>query len=347
MNSAKLHIGEIETKNILQYIQCPSKYKEQLKEVENLISHTRDSFEIVTRPTEMVCDCYPNYNVCKGMPKSILADKFGYGMQKEIASHMRDLYAGRISQYEINDYFGECCTAMLKYRVQQRQTSGTNENDNMQIVSKLYEIFAKENQRAARNANYMEGEKINASYENMKDGWTYYNADYHYRCEDVKSGLRQAAQNMADKWGIDPIDADEIEKNSMYTLDGGFDFNSGWNFIYRNQMGRGSMADESLIPPKDFKFFYKESVYPDPSIDKGLVRVWLGDKEYTRKIPFEISRTGGLEGQIFNAGELLKDCFSQSESDCEYSKFLRNFSVFTGWYAWASHIRDIFGNYNL
>lgn len=187
----------------------------------------------------------------------------------------------------------------------------------------MYEIFAKENQRAARNANYEEGGKINASYGSgyRSDDWTYYNADYYYKCDEIKRELRQAAQNLADQWGDGSIDFEEIERNSEYTLDGGFDFNSGWNFTYRNQAARSSMADESAVPPKDFKFFYKESMYPDPSVDQGMVRVWLGNREYARKVPFKLSHTG-IGDQIFNAGVLLQDDLSRAESDHEHSGFL-------------------------
>ena len=90
MNSAKLHLGEIPADYILQYIQKPSGCEEQLKWVEDKISHARDSFERAARPTEMVCDCYSNYNVCTGMPKSIFADKFGYDMQKDIVIYMQE-----------------------------------------------------------------------------------------------------------------------------------------------------------------------------------------------------------------------------------------------------------------
>ena len=44
------------------------------------------------------------------------------------------------------------------------QTSGTNEADNTQIVSEMYEIFAKENARAASQANYQEGKALNEKY---------------------------------------------------------------------------------------------------------------------------------------------------------------------------------------
>ena len=43
---------------------------------------------------------------------------------------------------------------------------------------------------------------------------------------------------MTEKWELDGIDCDEIEANSSLKLDGGFDFNSTWNFEFRNQAGR-------------------------------------------------------------------------------------------------------------
>lgn len=50
---------------------------------------------------------------------------------------------------------------MRTYRTGQHQTSGTNEADNTQIVSEMYEVFAKENARAAGQANYQEGKAWN------------------------------------------------------------------------------------------------------------------------------------------------------------------------------------------
>ena len=280
------------------------------------------------------------------MPKSIFGDAFGYQMQKDIADCMRQYYAGKISDDDVKNFFKECCSSMRVYHSQLRHTTGMNEEDNMQIVSEIYEMFAKENQRAARNANYEEGLEINRQYgaDKRQDDWCYYSADYYYQCESTHDFLRGAAADMAAEWELPAIDTDEIERNSKYTLDGGFDFNSGWNFTYRNQVGRSSMADESSVPPKDFKFFYKEGMYPDTSIDKGLLRVWIGNKEYTRKVPFEISRTG-LKGQIFNAGDLLKNALSNAESYREYGKFLSNFSIFTRWYSFKSGINNRFGNY--
>ena len=195
--------------------------------------------QYMAEPLVYVCDCYQKFNVVTGMPKSNFGDSFGYDMQKDISSHMTDFYAGKVSRDELNSYFEECCTSMRTYRTSQHQTSGTNEADNTQIVSEMYEVFAKENARAASQANYQEGKALNEKYySDSHSDWTYYNSDYYYQCNDTNAALRESAWKMTEKWELGGIDCDEIEANSSLTLDGGFDFNSIWNSDFRNQVGR-------------------------------------------------------------------------------------------------------------
>jgi hypothetical protein len=352
MNDSTLHIGTLATNNVVNDINKYAEQKEHIKDLAKEISSQKDSYETVTEPLEYVCECYKNYSIVTGMPKSTFGDTFGYEMQKNISNYMKDFYTGKVSQEELDSYFEECCTSMRIYRTQQHQTSGTNEEDNAQIVSEMYEIFAKENARAARSANYQEGKAINASsYPNTRDDdWTYYNADYYYKCSETKEALRQSALEMTEKWNLDAIDCDEIEKNSKLTLDGGFDFNSGWNWSFRNQVGRSSITTEDEVPPKDFKMFFKQSVTPDAKdVDeafKGNLEITIGESKYDVDIPFKILRTGP-EGGMFNAWDLMNDHFSETEDSSQIKKFLSNISVFTRWYSYETKINDRFGDYAL
>ena len=310
----------------------------------------RDSVEIKGITQEVLAS--ENYNDIRKvteMPKSIFGESFGYQMQKDIAECMRQYYAGRLSDDDVKSFFQECCSAMRVHHSQLRHTTGVNTEDNTQIVSEVYEIFAKENQRAARNANSEEGLAINMQYgaDSLRD-YCYYNADYYYQCEDTRGLLRGIAADMAEEWELPAIDTDEIERNSGFTLDGGFDFNSGWNFIYRNQVCRSSMEDETAVPPKGFKFFYKESggaSGADKGIDNGVVQFWAGENPRKAEVPFYISRDGSLKGQIFSLSDLVKLSERDTGNYREYNEFSRNFSVFTGWYAYKSGIIDHFGNY--
>ncbi|MDD3417919.1 MAG: hypothetical protein PHY47_28670 [Lachnospiraceae bacterium] len=321
-----------------------SDYEEKIRQIDlNKINTEKklDSFEKGKEIIDTFYECYPNYQEKEAMPKSVFSDQFGYNMQKEISDYMNDFYDGKNSQEDVQKFFQESCISMLKYRTQQHQTSGDNAMDRQQIVSEMYEIFAKENMRAAKNANYKEGETLNKTYGGRNDDWVYYNSDYHFQCMETKAALQEAVENMTDQWEISAIDTEEVEKNSKMTLDGGFDFNSGWNFTYRNQVGRASMEDERLAPPEEFKFFYKENSFPD----EGNLWLSLNGTETSSNVPFSISDTGNLKGQIFNLNNLLDHSLFTENIKKQYGSFLTNFTVFTRWYSLQSKINNIFGNY--
>lgn len=280
-----------------------------------------------------------NYNdimQVKGMPGSIFGDKFGYEMQKEIANYMKSYYDGETGKEDIENYFYECCTSMRVYLAQTRQTTGTNEKDTTQILSQIYEMFAKENQRMANYANYQEGLKVNGEYDGDKQvvDWCYYNADYYYQCEETHQFLKDIAQKMAEQWSIPAIDTEDVEKKSKLTLDGNFDFNSGWNHHFRRQHSRSSMEDESLAPPKGFKMYYKEN---HNSSGLGMLAIWAGENKKEINVPFHIV-PGSLRGQIYNVSDLIK--FSKNETTYweEYNTFCKNLDIFTRSYAYASGI---------
>ena len=152
MSDSTLHIGTLASNNVNNIVNDTSKYdkyKEKVKELEKELQTRKDTFEKMTEPLVYVCDCYQKFNVVTGMPKSTFGDSFGYAMQKEISDYMQDFYAGKVSREDLDSYFEKCCTSMRTYRTGQHQTSGTNEADNTQIVSEMYEVFAKENARAA------------------------------------------------------------------------------------------------------------------------------------------------------------------------------------------------------
>lgn len=156
---------------------------------------------------------------------------------------------------------------------------------------------------------------------------------------EVKNFLGAAANEVAEKWGIGTVDTQEIEKNSKFTLDGGLDFNSVWNFNYRNQVGCASIADEGVEPPRDFKFFYKEHVD-----NRAKMEMWMGSQKQSIDVPFYIT-PDSLKGQLYNADELMKDFYATTDRAKEYSGFMKQLSLFTRWYSWESGINNRFGNF--
>lgn len=336
MNSNNLHLGE----NLIDMSLVTGRdhlgYQERVKQMGLTAGKKWDAFEKAKEQIE-TCGFYPNYKVVKGMPQGgVFTDRFGHDMQNDIYHCMTDFYAGKISQSDVKDYLEECCVSMRIYRTQQCQTSGHNIEDNQQIVGQVYEIFAKMNARAARHANYEEGLAENQAYGGRSDDWVYYNSDYYYQCEETKELLQQAALYVTDKWEIPAIDTEEIEKNTAYTLDGGLDFNSGWNWEYRNQVANGSMEDESVVPPKDFKLFFKQNSFD------GTLWVSLNGDRREVDVPFAIY-PDTLKRQIYRVYDLLDDTFKAEHK--KDSQFLSGLTVFMSEYTLGSGINNIFGNH--
>lgn len=344
MSTSNIYLNENLSK-ITFHNQNNSNYQEKIKQIDfSKISTDKslDSFEKGGNVTDILYELYPKYKIVNEMPKSIFGDKFGYEMQKNISKTMEDFYAGKISQSELEDFFEECYSAQKEYRTHQRQTTGKNTDDNKQILGEIYEMFAKENARAARNANSAEGRAMNETYGGREDDSVYYNSDYYYQCDERKEMLQKLVGKLADKYEIPTIDTDEIEKNSIFTLDGGFDFNSMWNYNYRNQIGRSSMEDESMIPPKNFKFFYKENSFQD----QASLWVSLNGKITDRQFPFSIDQNGSMKGQLFYLNDLVGDSLQKENSgNEEYMDFINNIALFTRWYSFCTKINNVFGNY--
>lgn len=356
MTDSTLHIGglkqpvpeNIQCRNIMDEAKSTYEYIKLAQNQYGSTFHSRDSFEKAVETIEGMYSCYTAPGIVKGMPKSVFGDRFGWDMQKDISDRMQEFYEGKINEEDLEKYFGYCCSYMRIYRTQQRQTSGTNEDDNRQILSEIYDLFAKENMRAADRANYHEGERINLSYGGRSDDWTYYNADYYYKCEETRDKLRKMAENVAAKWKVSSFDTQEVEKKSKYTMDGGLDFNSGWNFGFRNQTGRSSLTKESMVPPKGFKMFFKESLpyaVKGEGVDFiGALEIWIGKSNYKREFAFKTLRTG-LEGQIYTVEELMKGQLAEKDRKSDLLAFLGNLSVFTRWYSCRSGIVYKAGDY--
>ncbi len=341
------NVKNIQEMRLYRYDELSPEMKEK---ADRILQNAKPGFTDTFTRSDLSQVTYENYVDCRivtGMPKSVFGDQFGYDMQDEIGDCMADFYAGKISQDDVRAFFEKCCSSMRSYRTQRNQTTGMNPEANRQIVGEVYEVFAKENQRAARHANYQEGEALNSKYGGKRLDWVYYNSDYYYKCVDGNNMLRGILSDFAEQWELPALDPDEIEANSRLTLDGGFDFNSGWNFEFRNQAGIASMADESVEPPRDFKLFYKENFSMDMvySSEKGYLSVTMNGREYVREIPFYISKGGSLKGQIYSLQDLLTESLKESGNGQDYSHFLSNIALFTMMYSTCSGINNMCGNY--
>lgn len=346
-------MSNLSLSNMFQYINENKKYLEGYDSVNagvmNPDRHAhlfkkieRDSFEKAEEMKVLCSENYSDRNVIKGMPEHIIGGKFGQEMKKKIENCMSDYYKGNKTKDEVKEFFRECCTAMRVYCTSNLQTTGYNEKDNQQIIGDIFVVFSKENQRAAVRTNMDEGVEINRKYGGDRGdatrGYAYYNSFYYYECEAMRDIFREMTVEMSEKWEVPEIDTKEIEKNTIYTLDGSLDFNSGWNQQCRNTLGVGSMINQSVAPPKDFKMFFN----PTAGVSQwaGILRVEFGGVAIEREVPFDYKGN-----DIFNVSELIKLTLDDKESQRAINEFLRNFEIFTISYASLTGLNSIRGNH--
>lgn len=347
-------MGNVGLKQMLSYVNANrksfSEYKTAVTEPADVGRHSHlfkrvrvDTFEKTEEMKEFRSENYSNRQIIKGMPSTVFIGSFGEEMEDKITDCMSDYYSGKKSKDDIKVFFEECCTAMRVYCTKTLQTSGYNDTDNQQIVGQVFEMFSKCNQRQALAANRKEGIEINRQYGGdnagkVNSGYAYYNANYYHECEAMRDVFRDMAGEMTDKWEIPEIDTIQIEQNTSYTLDGGLDFNSGWNYKYRNNVGVGSMIDESLVPPKDFKMFFNAT--KGNSQFAGILHFECGNNFIKTEVPFEYKGN-----DIFNVSELIKFKSEDKGQEREMNAFLRNFEIFTVTQSSLSQMMSIRGNH--
>lgn len=348
-------MDSINVRNAMQYVNENKEYLTGYKNVGSEVGNADkyghlfrstqyDSFEKTVEMKEIRSENYLDFTKIKSMPKSIFGDKFGKEMQDEIQKCMSDYYAGQKVVADVENAFRKCCVAMRVYRAQNLETSGYNEVDNVQIVGQIFEMFSKCNQRAALEANRMEGIEINRKFGgdscgNDNLGYAYYNSSYYHECVNMRDIFRNMTVEMQKEWELPQIDVEEIEENTLYTLDGGLDFNSGWNYKYRNNVGIGSMIDEGKIPPENFRLFFNPT--GGGTEFSGILRFETNNVFIEMEVPFK------YEGNdIYNVSELIKVEGKDITSQDEINEFLKNFEIFTRTQgAVSSRITWVKGNY--
>ncbi|EOS44923.1 hypothetical protein V1226_17365 [Lachnospiraceae bacterium JLR.KK009] len=285
-----------------------------------------------------VCENYNDILKVKGMPGCILADENGKEVTNQVTALMYEYHTGKISKEEVVGKVRDICLDMRVYQSQSRHTTGYDKKDNLQILGQLYELFQKKNVTNAVAACYEKGEELaRQNGAGDRDDWLYYDADYYYAAEEMRGLIQQAISSVAGEWETDVPDFEELERNTLYTLDGKMDFNSVWNWRALNRYC-GTISDFNEAPPEGFSFFFQEDKYQAQEglspleRQKGAIRIAFGNKIWEVDVPFNNSLVFGAVQEKFNAGELFRDYVGQGEADARLLSFLGKFHVFTSAY---------------
>lgn len=179
--------------------------------------------------------------------------------------------------------------------------------------------------------------KYNGSDRNSRDV-IYYDAKYYYQSEELKGTVQSIMKKIGQQHGVSDLDLpmdypDGSLQKSIYSS-----YNTIINEKARNDELIGNMLDETMVPPKGFRFFYKGNDagmnrYP-PSLPSdgtivsafdGILHVWYGDWSFTGRVPVRQDATRfpvsvNMYELISSKNEAVPD---------EIVPMLKNFDFFT------------------
>lgn len=242
---------------------------------ETLQKNSKDILEISMRQLshEEICETYGDIKFQELKPEGI------YSWEKnrlfnETTSIMKDYYAGKINQDEVK--------AKIKNYVE--EFAGPSDQTNCayskqavtQVLADVYEYFTMANTRQAVAKNNEEAKafwtdngmkKAGADAYSLYKGTVYYNAEYYYQCEEMQAVFKETFDEIADLYGVQPVDYSMVEKNTSFALSGGLSFNGVWNWhhyqtnhFWMQPENRTSIVDNDFVPPRNFVYAYMNSV---------------------------------------------------------------------------------------
>lgn len=300
-----------------------------------------DSFERSAYPAEVS-------EAKKPLPKNYMCD--GVGATRKAWQHNETLkntfeqfYHGQIDTEKIKDVFSD-----IVEDFRSNYTSmGYEESDVIpQVIRNVYDFARMDNISWAFTASWQKGLPLAAEQfggnKNVR-GFLYYDADYYYKSEEMKSKLVEIAKSVGEKYGITDLDLpteyeDGDVRKSMYSS-----YNTLANHTSRDHRRVCSMVDENMVPPKGLRFLYVDngtgtnrltSTLPAPRDEPeaafdSTLKVWYGDWSFTgrvpvRKNPYEFATYNNLlDSMLENGAKIPKeivgfmgnfDAFSHSNS---------------------------------
>lgn len=216
-----------------------------------------------------------------------------------------------------------------------------------EIVRELYANCKLEMVRAGYSKSLDEGAQI-AREKGINGFWMYYNADHYYFTEDLIDTVHDHLESLSEKYGCGPmkLERDFPEGDIRRRYYGSY--NAYFNARLRST--GGSMIDQTIAPPKDFKMFFDSnskgtSRYPssmgaeipgEPSLFDSAVYIQYQGWEFAHRLPTRMDPTR------YPVSVHLMDVIQSSKKGYpkEIEAFLNNFDFFAtnvGKMYWESH----------
>lgn len=266
-------------------------------------------------------------------PKYCCGTAFGYRQDEKIQKKLKDYYVnGTAAKEELKAFFKDMCRDRRAALVQERKTTGTDPDDNGQILLDTYERFRMANSVMANLGCNKEGEKPavkNGWRQGADKDWVYYNADFYYESEGVSVLFQEAAREISEEWGCGETDTYgwDTDRHAFY----GGSFHEVWNNGSRNRTGICEMLNLSEKPPEQFRFFFRVDNRGDREV--GSLQAGMGGNTDLRKeIMFHIydGRQRPFP-QMYHLYEIFEHEI-KGQPNRELAEYLKNFLVFTRYY---------------
>lgn len=242
-----------------------------------------------------------------GLPKNFFSigsegtTRSGAMLAAQVGNDFASFYRGEIDEKALETTLANTVVDLRSSYI----AKGFSEEEFMpQLLEDLYEISRLDNIRGAGEASWYEGRALSAAqYGNAKrlDGFIYYNSDYYYRSEEMKGTLKGMIQKLAKQYDVDPSALNLPDEYPDGDIRKGIysSYNTIVNSYAREQDHIGNMIDETMIPPRGFRFLYcaNESGTnplmselsapqdePEAFFD-SVLQIWYGGWSFTGRVP--------------------------------------------------------------
>jgi hypothetical protein len=281
-----------------------------------------------------------------GLPKNflltgrVLPDGSTTEMNNRLDRVFTHYYTGQVNERAVKDTISQVVAELRSNYC----ALGLDETKFMpKLIEDVYEtcrLFVVGN---AGSESWMESRKYAELY-NGHDGntcdWIYYDSKYYFSSEAMKNTLRETAQTLGDQYGCPELKlpttySDNDPRRGIYSS-----YNTYINNYARSQWMIGNMIDESMVPPENFRFFYKANESgnnhfpsslshnksePESQFD-SVLHVWYGDWSYTGRVPVRFDATKNPVS--VNMLDTIRRN-SKTGVPSDIVDFLKNFDFFT------------------
>lgn len=207
----------------------------------------------------------------KTVPKKLRASINGtVGCMRDIDKVYEDYYSGKADITKVESTIKAAIETLREKFVVE-----TNYDEKVimpHILEATYEKARAQLVGGAAVASGAEGRKMAVKYKSVHNNeFVYYNADYHYKSEEMKDKLIDFMNKFAEENDVKCVEfkrsfPPEHPCRQFYES-----YNTYINATTRGLRGIANMLDETMDPPKGFKFFY---------IDDGGEKMYPGRKAY-------------------------------------------------------------------